>query len=237
MTFDQIVGQVCTDLGITAPDSIDRVGSHVNNRYKNVLSDLGMNDFSRVEVEVTLEGNTREQEYASDDPRIERIVAIYKRVTTSDTGTGSDDNWVALDQLTYNEMKEEVPSEGEPTSWAKKRVGSGSTIFLIDSTIPNGYNVLIEGEETASELEGDTEPAFNTMFHDLLVFGAKADEYDKMKDAASQALSKKFETKFTTQMNKLRLKTTMMAYGNIIQGKHPRTASRRPTTRVVTQII
>jgi hypothetical protein len=48
MTYDEIVGMIATDLNIIAPDSLDRIGTHVNRRYRRVMNALGMNEVSRV---------------------------------------------------------------------------------------------------------------------------------------------------------------------------------------------
>lgn len=211
------------DLNLTSSEAQYRVGIHLNLRYKQVLSELGMNDFTRVMPEVELAAGTQLQEYADEDPIIERIVNIFRQ---DDGPTG---RYIPLTQITYDEMQEKPPTTDVPRFWCRKRQSALSTIFMIDSTIPDGQNVFIEGEEHASELADDAEPAFSESYQDILIFGAKADEYRKQKDAASLQLAQQFEgsserpdstpNSFWGRMAKLKLKQALMAYGDIYQGK------------------
>lgn len=236
MTFDEIVSAVCVDLNISAQDSIDRVGRHVNLRYRFVLSEIGMNDFSRVSFEADLEPGTRDQEVASDnDPVIERVVAIWRQPDTDPPDPEAQ--WVPMGQVTWEEILSEVPRSNDATKWAKKRVGALSTQFRINSDIPDGQTVLIEGEEHSSELSGDDVPAFPESFHNILVNGAKCDELRKMEkivladrlEGNPQENPAKPGT-FFGDLARLKLKTALMAFGNIRQGEHS-TFARRPWQR------
>ncbi len=241
MTFDQIVARIATDLNISAAASLVRIGEHVNLRYRYVLSEIGMNDFSRVSFEAELEPNTREQAVTSDnDPIIERIVAIYRRADSDTTPVDEHTRWVPMDDLTYEEMQEEMLRSDIATKWAKKRVGATSTTFLINSSVPNGQTVLIEGEEHSSELAGDDVPAFPESFHNILVLGGKVDELRKMEKypmadrLEGQPLANGLPAlpgTFFGDLARLKLKTTLMAYGDIRQGKHGRLNFQRPGRR------
>ncbi len=235
MTFDEIVAAIATDLNLSAPAALVRIGTHVNLRYRYVLSELGMNDYSRVSFTADLEPGTREQEVTEDnDPVIERIVAIYRRADPDDdTVTDAEARWVPLDDLTYEEMQEELPREDLATKWARKRVGALSTTFILNSSIPNGQTVLIEGEEHSSELSGDDQPAFPASFHNILVLGGKVDELRKMeKYPMADRLEGSVEKPgtFFGDLARLKLKAAMVAYGNIKQGKHGRLDSAWPWT-------
>lgn len=237
MTFDEIVGLIATDLNITAPTSLDRIGTHVNRRYRRVMNALGMNDVSRVEVEFALTAGQQDQLYDLSDPTIERIVSIWRPSDPTNNPSVYDK---PLDFITFDEMKATVPTEDDPTLWTKVRVDSGSTAFRINSTIPNGFTVVIVGEEQTLDLDGAQIPAFPEAFHDMLVLGAKSDELRKMKDAASVSLARELEGNaqnpaatpgtFYGMLAELKLKMSLASFGNIVQGKYGATA-RKPSTR------
>lgn len=210
--------QVCNDLNLRGDDTIARVGDKVNARYREVVRRLGMNVYTRVEVDIQLEGGTQDQIYDLDDPVIGRIVALY--YTPDPTTSNPNPKAKMLDELTFEEMKEVVPTTDTPRRWCKVRVGSNWTQFKTDSTVPNGATLTVEGEEVPSVLEGDAEPQFESLYHDILVYGAKADELSKQKDASARAAATDWNNKFTLELNNLALKQALMAGGVIKQGKH-----------------
>lgn len=235
MTFDEICGLIATDLNIIAPTSLDRIGLHVNRRYRRVMNALGMNDVTRVEVEFPLTAGQQNQMYDLDNPVIERILSIWRQGdSTHAPGVYNQ----PLDQLSFDEMKEVVPTEADPTKWSKVRVSDAATSFKIDSTIPDGFTVLVVGEEQTLDLDGSQTPSFPEGFHDLLYIGGKVDELRKLKDAASLSLARELEGNaqnpaatpgtFYGMLAELKLKMTLASFGNIVQGKHGATA-RKPT--------
>lgn len=227
MTFDDIVDMVCLDLNITSPSSITRVGTHVNRRYQQVMDALGMNVFARVSFDLELEPGTRTQTLdETTTPVVQRIVSLYRQGDASD-------NLCPLDELTFEEMQHEIPGTGDATKWSRVRMGPTSTTFMLNSTVPDGQTLMVEGEEHASVLADDDVPAFTESFHDVLVFGAKADELRKMEKFP---LAKEFEGdernpsgsyNFQGRLAQLRLKSILMQHGNIVQGKQAARA-RRP---------
>lgn len=225
MTFTEIVARVCRDLNLRGDETLDRVGESVNQAYKEVLRSLGMNVYLRVEVDVDLEGGTQDQLYDLDDPVLGRLVALYYKPAA--TATNPNPQAKMIDEITYAEMKEVVPTtDDQPRKWCKVRVGANFTLFKIDSTIPNGCTVTVEGEEFPTVLEGDIQPAFEGLYHDMLVDGAKAAEYGRQKDANARALSKELSDKFKASIGELKLRQTLMQAGIIKQGKHANYGSR-----------
>lgn len=219
MTFTEIVADVARDLNLRGDETLTRIGASVNHRHRRILRALGMNVYSRIEVDVDLAAGTQDQIYDLDDPVLCRLVALYYKPAA--TATNPNPKSTMLDELTFEEMKEVVPTEDDvPQSWCKVRVGANWTQFKIDSTIPNGATVTVEGEEVPSQLEGDMPPYFDENFHEMLVVGAKADECARMKTPEGRALAKDFNADFDNSLGELRLKQTLMAGGLIRQGKH-----------------
>lgn len=217
MNFTAMVAEVCNDLNLRGPDTEARVGKKINARYRQVMRRLGMNVYSRTEVQVDLQANSLDQIYDLDTPTLGRLVALYWAPDPTD-GVPTPRPQM-LDELTFEEMKERVPTVDRPRAWAKTRVGNNWTEFKIDSTIPNGASVVIEGEEVPSELEYEAEPQFESVYHDILVYGAKADEFAKQKTADARANAKEFNDLFDKTMGELALRQTLMAGGVIKQGK------------------
>lgn len=174
-----------------------------------------MNVYSRTEVEVALAPG-QDQIYDLDTPTLGRLVALYWAPDPTDSNPNPRPKM--LDELTFEEMREVVPTTDRPRSWAKTRVGNNWTEFKVDTTA--GGNVTIEGEEIPSVLESDAEPQFESVYHDLLVYGAKADELLKQKTAEARAAGKEWADKFTSELNALALRQTLMAGGVIKQGKY-----------------
>lgn len=217
MTFDEIVDMVAKDMGITAPASITRIGTHVNARYRKVMRRLGLDVYSRVELDFDCQAGSREQEVVDDNvPSVQKVKAVWFQPSTSS-------RFIPLDDLTYDEMMERVVGTGDPTAWAPKRMGAHNIVFLLDSTVNLGCSLVLECEEVASTLSGDDEPGFLVAFHEMLVKGAKGDEYAKMEKFAA---AKTFKDEFEIDLNELSLKTVLSAHKTIQQGK-TRARSRR----------
>lgn len=219
MTFTDIVANICRDLNLRGDETLVRVGNRVNHGYRKIMRGLGMNVYSRTEVDITLAEDTQDQLYDYDDPVLGRIVALYWAPTpTADQPTPKP---VMLDEMTYEEMKEVIPTTDRPRKWCKVRVGANWTQFKVDTTAGNSDGtVTIEGEEIPSQLEGDAEPQFDENFHEMLIDYGKAGEFARMKTAEGRAAAKDCMDTFDTALGELRLKQTLMAGGVIKQGKH-----------------
>lgn len=207
MTFDEIVSLVASDLNLTADTAITRIGLHTNRRYRRVTTRLGMNVFRRIEIEFACAIDQSLQTVTD----IERITAIFN-ITDPLVRPR------ALEEISYDEMKQEVPRDDTPTRWAKQRMRASETDFLLNSTVPDALTLLIEGEEIASTLSGDDEPAFNESYHDVLVFGAKADELRKME---KQSLARDMELEYDRVLGELVMHITVGAFQDIVQNKQP----------------
>lgn len=205
-------------MNLRGEDTYQRIGRTVNNKHREVLRALGMNVYSRKEVDIDLEAGSQDQIYDLDTPTLSRLVALYW--TPDATDTNPNPKHVMLDELTFEEMKGVIPTTDRPRRWCKTRVGANWTQFKIDSSIPDGASLTVEGEEVPSQLEGEMQPYFDENFHDMLVDGAKSVEYARQKTADARANAKEYGDKFDRALGELRLKQTLMAGGLIRQGKH-----------------
>jgi hypothetical protein len=162
-----------------------------------------MTDFRRVSSTFAVVTGTRLQTITG----VEKVIAV----TVLDSN-----NRDPLAQLLYEEMLYRVPTTGVPTAWAVKRVGASSSTLLFDSSFASATNLTIVGEEVASTLSGAQVPAFSESFHDILVYGALADELRKMQKLT---LARDSELDYERILSELRHHLAVSAFTDIVQGK------------------
>lgn len=206
MTFDQIVSDVCEQLSLTSAEAIARVGRRVNQRYKRVCTKVGLTALRRATNPFTTTTFTRDQTIPG-----EKVIAI--------TIAGQTKH---LDSISYGEMQERVPGTGNPTRWALKRQNATDSVIQFDSTFNTAVDLLVEVEETGTTLSGANEPRFPESFHEILVFGAKADE---LKKKEKLALAKDAESDFDRVLAELTYHIAVNGYKDLVSGsKQSRTA-------------
>lgn len=203
MTFDEIVADVCGRLDLTSPDAITRVGLRVNRRYRRITSSIGLMSTRRVSNTFVTAIGTRVQSITG----VEKIFAIQN---------ADIPNSPPLRELLYEEMLETIPTVGPPTAWAVRRVGASSVVVVFDSSFAVSSTLTIDGEETASTLSGTQIPAFPESFHDVLVFGALADELRKKEKIN---LARDADSEYDRILGELRLHIALTGLGDIVQGK------------------
>jgi hypothetical protein len=218
MTFTEIVDMVALDLNIatTKTESITRIGTHVNRRYRVIMRRLGLNVFSRAEFDFDCTQSTNLQTVAADnDPIITRIVSIFYH--TPATVDDPNPRARALDQISADEMRTTLATNDIPTKWCRFKEGSDTVTFKLDSMVPDPLTLVLECELSKSTLSGTDVPDFSEEFHELLVIGAKGDELRKME---KPTLAREFLKDFEDGMNELSLKAVIGAHQDILQNKY-----------------
>lgn len=203
MTFDEIVSDICGRLDLTTADAIARVGLRVNRRYRRVTTSIGMVSTRRVSNAFAVTIGMRVQVITN----VEKIFAIQNADIS---------NSPPLREMLYEEMLMTIPTTGAPRAWAVRRVGASTVTVVFDSTFATATNLTIDGEETASTLSGSQIPAFPESFHDLLVFGAVADELRKKEKIA---LARDADLEYERILGELRLHIAISGFGDVVQGK------------------
>lgn len=163
MTFDEIVTEVCENLNLTDPVAVARVGRRVNRRYRRVTTRLGMVTARRLSFSFTVVPLTRDQTISG-----EKVLSI-KIPAARDP----------LRKISFAEMTERMPTTGNPTCWATVNNLAVTEVVRFDSTMDAGLDLDVEVETTGTTLAGAQVPAFPESWHDILVFGATADELTK----------------------------------------------------------
>lgn len=203
MTFDEIVSDVAGRVNVTQASGITRIGTHVNRRYRRVTSSIGLIDFRRTQILFPVTTLTRTQTITG----IEKVISVVN---------ASVSNGTPLDEITYEEMLEVVPTTGGPSCYAVKRLGASSVVLVFDSTFAAATNLSVEGEEIASTLSGSQIPAFSESYHDVLVFGALADEQRKMEKIS---LARDSDMEYERILSEMRLHIAVSGFKDVVQGK------------------
>lgn len=221
MTFTEIVDRVCEDLNLTTADAIARVGRHVNQRYKRVTTKCGLRQaLRRVEVPYAVVTGTRLQTI----PSVRKVIAVLN---------ADIPNSNPLTELSYEEMKEVVTHTGAPSMYAEKRVNATSITLQFDTSFASATNLTIVAEEGGTTLSGSQVPAFPEDYHEVLVFGAKADELRKKEKIQ---LARDAESEFDEILSDLAHHIAVSVYKDVVQGKYNAESTCGCTSRPVAVI-
>ncbi len=191
MTFEEIQDAVMTSLNLQSDEARTRIKAHINLRYRQVQSGLNLARTRRG-------GGT--------------VVTVSGAPTAIVSGTakifGLYDDVVrhrVLDEPVLAEIKRlEAASDetGCPRAWAVETHVADEVVVRWFPTPDDVYTFDMDRLAAGTEMDDDEdEPTFPVDFHDILVTGAKADEYeklDKMQAAARQ------EAKFEKRLAELR---------------------------------
>jgi hypothetical protein len=214
MTHTEIVNEVKSRLNLTSPESTARIGQFVNSRYRRVTSSLGLNTSRRAVVTTATVAGTDTVSFT-----MEKIEVLYDST-----------NHQVLQEFTYDELRNkhiESPASGTPREYAIMNQGSSTVTVLLYPTPDAILTLSADGLANASTLSGTNVPAFPADFHDILVFGAMADEYQKMeKPGQSQTM----EVQYAARVSDLRYHLAKSSYLSITQGP---SKPRRPRYTIV----
>ena len=149
--------------------------------------------------------------------------------TTPATGTitvGLQETQRVLDEISFDEMRNQALSTQPPQQYAISRMGASSVTIYLDCIPTTVFILSADVMEKTTTLSGSTEPAFDENFHDILVHGGKVPELLKME---KPALAQAAENDYQRRLGDLRLFIRMSAYQVIYQGKtqRGRTAVKR----------
>lgn len=137
---------------------------------------------------------------------IEKVNAII------DKSSGSD---VPLTEISLDSLHV-APSRTEPPKfYAIYSTGTSTVTIQVDCVPTTTFTLYADGIANLSTISGNQSPAFPESFHDILVFGALADEYRKMEKVP---LARDAEGDFERRLSDLRMFIAKSAYIDIYQG-------------------
>ena len=192
-------------LNLTSDQAISRVGREINARYKRVSSSIGLAVSRRV-YDIAVQTVTDDKYLTFTG--VEKI-EVVKDVTTVDRP-------IVLVERLPGEMDGLVIKDSQPRNYAIFSVTHNTVTILVDSNVVEDAFIKADGLETAETLSGALTPAFAESFHDVLVFGAVADELKKMEKFQ---LARDAEDDFERRLSDLRMFIAKSAYLDMYQGK------------------
>lgn len=218
MTFSQIVAEAMDRLNLTSSDAQTRVGKEVNDRYRRLTTSIGLDTTRRTQVYATAALANRTMTFTG----IEKLLAVIDK---SQVATGGQE--IVLSQITMDEMHitplrgNLVPGTDTPTGmprhYAVIRVHPNAVDIFMDIVPTTGFQLYADGLMNAATLGTNDSPDFPESYHDILVWGAMADEYRKMEKLN---LMQDAEKNYETRLSDLRMFIAKSAYLAIYQGRY-----------------
>lgn len=205
MIFSDIVLEVCERLNLTSDEAKSRVAREINRRYGRVTTSIGLSTSRFTQIQTTATVGNRNLTFTG----VEKLIAVI------DKSSGVD---VPLKQITMDEMHITPPRDGQPPrKFSVIRMHPTSVDIYLDGNPTTPYILYADGEITVSTLAGAQTPDFPESFHDLLVYGAMADEYRKMEKLE---LAEACEKDFEMRVSDLRMFIAKSAYLDLYQGRY-----------------
>ena len=205
MTFVQMQDRVMGRLNLSSATARTRLKEFLNERYRNVATSIGLGSVRRATVTVSTVAAA-----SSVSP-----IGLLKPITISIPALNRVLEERTMDQLRL--MDTSGTWTGDPQYYAIKSVDA-SAIVLELRPIPDAVRTLsIDGIVRGVELFNDDDiPVLPEDFHDILIFGTLADEYDHFDKAEFAARQ---ETKFQSRLGELRYFLQKSAYLTRGQGE------------------
>lgn len=203
MIFDELVSETAERLNLTSDEAKGRVGRGINSRYRRLTSSIGLETTRRTQVSTSAQVGNQTMTFTG----IEKVLAVI------DKSSGVD---VPLVQITPDEMHVAPLSNQPPRHFSVNRVYATSIDILVDCIPTSAFTLYADGYITISTLSGNGVPAFPESFHDILIFGAMADEYRKMEKMQLYQLC---EADYEKRLSDLRMLIAKSGWQDQYQGK------------------
>ncbi len=202
MTFSVIQAKVMDRLNLSSATATARVADSINERYRMLASSIGMDTVERVNgiTANTVIGN-RNVTFTC-----EKILTVYNALYTP---------VIVLDEVSVDYLRNAVVGIDPPESYAVSVSGASTVTIYLDCIPATIYALTADALVNLSTLSGSMIPAFAEDYHDLLVLGAMATEYDKMEKTP---LADKKEKQYEDRLSQLRMYIAKSAYKDIVQG-------------------
>jgi hypothetical protein len=209
MTFTELVTEVMARTRQTSDEAKTRIGRELNDRHRRITSSLGLATSRRGPVvsSATVVGNP-EVSFSN----VEKLFDVFL--------TGSARR--VLSEITFDQWRNRnswAPASGSPTSYAISH-WTADKVFLALDPVPSAAGVTLEADAlislaTLTDVAPNNVPVFAASFHDVLMYGALADEWMQLKQ---DDLMNKAEALYEQRLSELRYFIAKDAYLVIVQG-------------------
>lgn len=206
MTYTELVADTCERLNLTSADAFARVGRNINLRYKRLTSSIGLETSRFAQVHST----------ASIGNQTMTFTGVEKLINVIDKSDGSGLE-VILAQVTPDELHITPLKTEPPRHYAVTNLHSNSVDIRVDCIPKTNFILYADAQINVAILSGNMSPDFPESFHEILIFGAKADELKKME---KPALAQEAELEYEKRLSDLRMWIAKNAYLDIYQGRY-----------------
>ena len=216
MTFADIVSAVSVTMNLTSTEALARIPTWVNMRYREVCSGVGLSTLDQGPVNATTTIGSR---FLTFGPGVEKVLAVYNTAYTPP---------VFLDEFDYDTLLNQPLSSDPPSAWAVQASTDKTVTVMLNAMAGSAYVLTASARLNTSTLSGTMVPVIPEDFHDILIFGAKEMELEKMEkyDMATRQAER-----FEKRLSELRYYVASSAYKDIHQGA---TAQASPNVPLVT---
>lgn len=168
MTYLDLIKDVADRLNLSSSEAIARIGRAINRRHREITSALGLQTTRRETVTAT--ASLGISTITFDD--IEKIINVWDRSTTP---------YRRVIEQTLEEVECGQPyALTTPTRFAVLNMSTSSVTLLMNCVPQEEFTLYADAHINISTLSGLQEPLFPESFHDILLWGALADEYRKL---------------------------------------------------------
>ena len=206
MIFEELVNEACERLGLASDEAKSRVGRELQNRYRRVTSGIGLETSRRAEVSKAATTGSRTITFTG----VEKILAVFEKLSSSNRDT-------MLTQITVDQMHITSIRSEPPRNFAITGMHSNSVDVYLDCIPATTFTLYADGETSVTTLSGGQAPDFPESFHEILIFGAMADEYRRMEKLQ---FSRDCENDYEKRLSDLRMWIAKSAYLDIHQGRY-----------------
>lgn len=206
MIFEELIQETMERLNLSSDEARSRIGREINSRYRRATSSIGMETSRRTTVTKTATIGNRTMTFSG----IEKIIAVIDK----SGGSGHD---VVLSQVTFDEMHNLPLKKQPPRHYAVTNTHAQTVDIYMDCTPTTAFTLYADGHISLTTLAGGTAPDFPESFHDILIFGAMADEYRKMEKLQ---FARDCEADYERRLSDLRMWIAKSAYTTLYAGKN-----------------
>jgi hypothetical protein len=194
MTFLEIQDRVMDRLNLTSQDARDRIKDFINERNRNVCTSVNLGRVRRTTITSVTTSGVRTLVPSGIIKPLTITIPAQRRVLDERTS----------DQLRNLDAGEDFT--GIPELYAISKYALASFELELSPTPDGAYDLTIDGIARGVDLSDDAdEPGFPEDFHDILVFGTLADEFDHIGDEQHIVQAERQEKKFQKRLGELRL--------------------------------
>ena len=214
MTFTQIVTRVMERANLTSTAAQTRIGTEVNEVYREFVSSMGMETSIRGETTTLSVNGSRYVTFGGsgeDDDHVIKLLSVYLPTSIAPPP------YNVLISTTFDELRNTIPGTWPPQRYAISKMNPQSVEIFLDCTATDNVSVLNADCELASAtMSGTDQPNFPENFHDIVIYGVLAIEFDIMEkpDRVKWA-----NAKYEQRSSELRMFIAKDAYIRIHQGK------------------